>query len=108
MAGVERREAGAQLLGAATLMRLAGVLRLGAPDDAGLPRLLPEALELHPLFIDAGGVSRVACQRPGAGGRIEIREQPVGGVLPGRSAGQPARYRGSCRTRDDVADLVSV
>src|SRR5437660_11270994 len=108
MAGVELVPAGAEPVGGAALMRLARVLGTAAPDDVGLPFLRPEIVELDPLLVDPARVLGIAVERPSAGCRFEIGEQPVGGILAGRLAGQAAGIRGRGRAGDDVADLLAV
>src|SRR5207244_10142596 len=96
--------AGVEPLGGAALMRFARVLRLLAPDDARLPWLRPERLQLDRVLVDADRVPRIARNRPRADLRAEIGE----GVFRHRAAGQAAgdRYRG--RAGNDVADLLAV
>src|SRR5437016_13457928 len=108
MTSIERGEAGVEFLGATALMRFARVLRLLAPDDAGFPGQRPKAVELDALLVDAGGMRGIALEGPGAAFGVEIGEQPVGRVLRGRAAGEPAGDRRCGRAGHDVADLLAV
>src|SRR5690348_12082648 len=104
MPRVEHLEGGAELFGGAALVGLAGVLRAFAPDDARLPLLVPEAVELDRAFVDAGRVHRVALERPGAGLRVEISEKAGFGILARGAGHDPLRDGGGA---DDVADLLA-
>src|SRR5260221_9054116 len=57
---------GAEPVGGAALMCLAGVLRLAAPDHARLPLLRPERIEFDRLESERNRMRRVAFERPGA------------------------------------------
>src|SRR5437773_3616500 len=66
MPGIELGPFGAEPVGGAALMGFARVLRLAAPDDARLPFLRPERIELDRVLVDADRVGRVARDRPRA------------------------------------------
>ena len=77
-----------------------------APDHRGVPRLVPEAVELHRLGHGGDRMHGAALDRPGAHRRIEVLEQAVLEILPRRPAGQLGVDRG--RALDDVGQRLAV
>ena len=96
-----------ELVRRAADVRLAGVGGAAAIEDVGVPRLVPEPLELDRLAVRRLGMQRYAVGGPLAQGRIEAGEEAPHRILAGGAARQRRNDRGG-RALDDVEDPLAV